>query len=224
MRVIVDVLQLIPICWGSCNPFESSDHRFFGPKKLQVHCMFFSMGFTARKRARDEPTRAVQSHLGQWLLEELAWGGVSAAQVQKIAALAVLDMENPPADLQVYASLGSSGLFVNNIWRDLQRHLGENNFPALKSLEVPLKFGKDYRDGILPCLWPHELFASLFHDYPGEWDLLITPGERPIESFWQQVQHTDLFAQHPISSGRRDLRKCASNSNVGFKNIVHSCF
>lgn len=178
------------------------------------------MGFTARKRERGEEASssaasAIQkSHLGKWLLEELAWGGLSANQVQKISDLVVQDFESskvvPPQDLVDYAALGMSGKFPNNIWRDLQRKLGENHYPVLKPLEIPLKVAKDYRKAIVPILWPHEVFAAVYKHYKEEFKVIMTGDVGGCESFWRQVRHTDLFAQHPISSGLRDLRKCAS--------------
>ena len=108
-----------------------------------------TMGFTGRKRARDEANPGdmpSSTHLGNWLLTQVAWGGLSAHQCQQICQLVSLDFQEAgvaaPQEITKFAALGSNGRHVNNCWRDLQTLFGANNFPLPKYITVPLVFGK----------------------------------------------------------------------------------
>lgn len=63
----------------------------------------------------DKKQQVTSSHLGQTLLEKWAWGLLSPQEVQDMAAKATLDFNSagaqPPADLELMASLGSSGTY-----------------------------------------------------------------------------------------------------------------
>ena len=62
------------------------------------------------------------SHLARYLLEEYAFGGLSASQVQMISHVATQDgLSHPSADQ--LASFGAGGKHAANIDRDLRRYM-----------------------------------------------------------------------------------------------------
>ena len=53
-------------------------------------------------------------------------------------------------------------------------------------------------------LLPHELFASLYHDYPQAFEKNILPGfpdeSQKLETFWQSVHNHPSLQQHPLKT------------------------
>ena len=177
------------------------------------------MGFQARKRQAREAADATrsgssleESRLAEWLLKQLAWGCLSASQCQQIAAAAETDMQTlgvePPSLIKKFAACGSHGRHVNNVWRDMRQIFGVNRFcePTLHSLS--LKVGKITRQAFTSALWPHEVFASLFHYYQKAWQSVICPSSQRVAAFWRALEGSDLFANHPLSRDTRDATRC----------------
>ena len=177
-----------------------------------------TMGFTGRKRARDEANPGdmpSSTHLGNWLLTQVAWGGLSAHQCQQICQLVSLDFQEAgvaaPQEITKFAALGSNGRHVNNCWRDLQKLFGANNFPVPKYITVPLVFGKKKKTALVPIMFPHEVFSALFHSYPSAFQKSLLPSRAHAATFWHAVERTKNFKDHPLSEESRDLSMCSRN-------------
>ena len=177
-----------------------------------------AMGFIGRKRARDDATHGdmpSSTHLGNWLLTQVAWGGLSAHQCQQICQLVSLDFQEAgvaaPQEIAKFAALGSNGRYVNNCWRDLQRLFGANNFPVPKYITVPLVFGKKKKTALVPIMFPHEVFSALFHSYPSAFQKSLLPSRAHAATFWHAVERTKNFKDHPLSEESRDLSMCSRN-------------
>ena len=75
-----------------------------------------------------------------------------------------------------------------NMLRDINRQLPTNRLPELQFHRIPTRHklgGIGYPQ--LPFMWPHALFAAIYHHYPGAWAQVIAPiGE--VERFWEEVE------------------------------------
>ena len=115
------------------------------------------------------------SLLAAFLVEQFAWGHFSPQLIQKIAALACADFdrareqeESSLDDLRNLAQLGSRGAFPNNVHRDLMARMSAQvHLPEPFAINMPFK--APLGDRLQSVLLPHEMFASLYHDYPEAW-------------------------------------------------------
>ena len=103
-----------------------------------------------RDPSRDPHVGAVRSLLAGRLLEDYAFGALSAIQVHKYADIAVKDglTQDALLDLQ---RMGSYGKHDQNMKRDLDRYLDQYiaplTTPKLSPHEIPLKVGKGPLEG-----------------------------------------------------------------------------
>ena len=113
-----------------------------------------------------------RSHYVSFLLEEWAWGHLSAPALQRHAAtsyadqVALLHRVGASPDfvdqgLNNFAKLGGWGRFENHIHQDILRYLGSPSYPPPVLVDVPvLKQKHGTPDTIkLPIFLPHILFA-----------------------------------------------------------------
>ena len=109
------------------------------------------------------------------------WGQISPQLCQKLAALALADfaagvnLEVGP--LKKLAKLGTEGAHPENIWAGFIKLL-----PPMK-LCKPFEFRCPYKTRMLGhffrpawMLLPHELFASIYNNYPEIWRTAVCPG------------------------------------------------
>ena len=137
-----------------------------------------------RKRQRLLFSQDHDSKLASYLIESWAWGRLSPRDVQKIAELALLDVESALEqqcgleDLRVLSSLGSRGSHPNNCSRDLERALSSNTMPDPYSVMLPLanNSGRGFKEFEQRFLLPHDLFALLFKDYNAAFQKHVCPG------------------------------------------------
>ena len=109
--------------------------------------------------------------------------------MHKIASLAKHDMDGDVdlSYLNDLARLGAKGTRPNNMARDLVRNLPETHLPMTKSHHIPIRHKVLGRGRpLMPFLYPHEVFSSLYHHYPYVFETRIKPpGE--CERFWKEV-------------------------------------
>ena len=60
----------------------------------------------------------------------------------------------------------------------------------------------------IPMLLPHELFGSIYNNYPVMWRKLVYPGEQTCQRFWNAVQGSPQFKQHPVRFRLNFKTKC----------------
>ena len=142
---------------------------------------------------------APKSSLASWLEQSWAWGQLSPQQVQTIAAKAIEDMREAgcatiPPNLQRLANIGSRGVHTNNCHRDLMGFLPqESKLPKPFMENLPFKNATELQSIMLP----HEVFAALYHHFPGFWKKCFLPGgEKTLEAYWASM------AQHPLMRDR----------------------
>jgi hypothetical protein len=121
----------------------------------------------------------MDSHLAKHLIVEWAWGHMSAAEVQRLAALAYDDerellskLRQPPssgsASIKALAGLGNFGKHSQNIHRDLVAFLGEPDSPPPFEVDITIKNLKPLPDEDavrmqkMPFFLPHVEFAHFY--------------------------------------------------------------
>eukprot|EP00435_Cladocopium_sp_Y103_P046777 s1128_g13.t1 len=144
--------------------------------------------------------RTKPSALANYLLSQYAWGNMSVQQVQQIAGLAMEDLQQTETlvtfpDLEKLSKLGSSGVHVNNMYRDIARYIDSiGNLPPTTAVEIPTKHG-DEKTGLM---LPHEIFSFLFHNYPNAFKKLFMPGgQTEVEKFWRQCSGASSLKNQP---------------------------
>jgi hypothetical protein len=127
--------------------------------------------------------------LPKTLVEQNGWGEFTPQQLNKISKLAKHDMDNK-VDLSMLndlAALGADGTFKGNMSRDLVTNLPPTCMPQTRSHRIPVRhkvLGRGRPS--MPFLYPHELFAAIYHHYPQVFETRIKPpGE--CERFWREV-------------------------------------
>jgi hypothetical protein len=137
------------------------------------------------------------------LVLEFGWGGFTPQQVQEIASLLKRDREQG-ADMNLLdelAALGADGTVPGNCARDLNRHIPPTRLPPPRYHRIPCRHKVVGRGRpLLPFIYPHEMFAHLYHEYPSVFFTRVAPpGE--AERFWDEVKGGPgqgiLFLKHP---------------------------
>lgn len=161
-------------------------------------------GIRQRLDAAEAEEARAESQLAQFLVTSWAWGEMTPQNVQMIAQLAVKDVVESlrigrvPRELLMLASLGSFGAHANNCHRDLVAKLEEPKLCEASSLDLPLKLKSGTTTRKQRAFWPHEVFASIFRDYPDSWQTRICPGQEAVTAFWEQMSGSEVYATHPV--------------------------
>ena len=206
------------VCWsifaiaGCGQRVASNPHVFF---QAQDHC-FVRVLAMADPRSRSPPPLRRQllhldSDLAGYLLEEWAWGKISAAELQRLSSHALSDQHRLLSSLKLsndfaskslakFASLGDSGKYEGNVKRDLLRYLGDPALPEPEFTVVPmarLKASGDEDTSVVlqsfPIYEPHVLFAWMYHHMRRRFvDLFLggDPAGGGLRKFWQHVRAT----------------------------------
>ena len=131
------------------------------------------------------------SKLGHMLLEQWAWGEISALQVQRTAEAALADGATHP-QLTRLASLGASGVHKGNCHRDLLKYLDTYmEMPTTVHCRIPLVFDEGVQHVGLEVLPVHRMVAFMFKHFPDEWALRFTGGAGAVSEFWNNVREDD---------------------------------
>ena len=160
-----------------------------------------------------------------FLLEQWAWGQLSAPALQKIALRSYRDHlsllrkhgiseDNVAKDIQALAKLGSWGRYQNNVNGDLLKFLGEPSFPKPLLHKVPVKRLKpdhsETNDKItidFPIFCPHIVFSWYYHNDQRRFQQLFTGGKSTRErvDFWRELakRKDPRLDGHPMTSRRR---------------------
>ena len=147
-------------------------------------------GIQQRLASAEQATQA-SSAVAMYLLKEYAWGRMSAVQVQRIAGLAMQDVEAASTglkfpDLQSLSRLGSSGSHPQNCFRDICTAIGRLKLRLPPLCEVQLPSIKK-NEGKVAILFPHEIFAHMFEYHREAWKKQFMPDGSP-EKFWKQCK------------------------------------
>ena len=167
-----------------------------------------------RQRLQSDPAvtpPVVESKLATFLLQQFAWGFMTPQLIQQISSLAIQDVNNAKSvqgrlkSLAEIAHIGGSRKLENNMHRDLSKFLQDTMIP--KGLTVPMPFkGMPLQDQDITL--PHEVFASLFHDYQESWQSTMVPKPELLEQFWESQSDHPAMENHPMKSKADYKSKC----------------
>ena len=128
--------------------------------------------------------------LAMFLLEQWAWGHISAQLAQQMASKAIEDMhQDVPGQLQRLAKLG--GGYSNKMSADM---MASNKSSLCKPFLVHLPYKKK-KIPLQKMLLPHELFASIYEGYPDTFHNVLVGPPESLATFWS----TNLL--HPAMQG-----------------------
>ncbi|CAJ1377389.1 unnamed protein product [Effrenium voratum] len=92
---------------------------------------------------------------------------------------------------------GTNGAYKNKCHADLMNkveHLSQLPEPFRVRVPFALPFGESLQGMLLP----HQLFASLWRDYPETWRSSVLPDEQTLQRFWSAVDSHPQMESHPI--------------------------
>lgn len=151
----------------------------------------------AERTAEGKQEVGKSSFLADLLLEKWAWGELSPQEVQQFASAACKDIDcigvAAPQDLQFLSGLGTSGIWKNNMHKELMKWANSRCSMA-PSTKAFIKFKAPYGNQLQSMLLPHQLFSTLYHEYHASWKQIILPSKARLEEFWH------LQKQHPAYS------------------------
>lgn len=143
------------------------------------------------------------SALAKFLLQEFAWGRMSATEVQRIAGHAKQDMDQVRAgrtlnDLDQLAAIGTEGYNPGNCYRDVMKIINKHSdLPPATQVDMPTKRG----NGTCSLMLPHVVFSYLYHRNREQFEKLFCPGGTDqLKKFWSQCQHTPGFKDQSARS------------------------
>ena len=161
------------------------------------------------QREKELTCEAPFSYLARYLLEEFAFGGLSAAQVQTLAMIAKQDCIKH-STIYKLSSLCTNGKHHSNIHRDLMvympKYLKPYSKPEADCVKIPLKILKGEQTGthLIPhyYLAPHKLMSYMYHSFHTTFQDTILGKENAMDEFWKTIADDDprliqLAKDHP---------------------------
>ncbi|OLP80377.1 hypothetical protein AK812_SmicGene39217 [Symbiodinium microadriaticum] len=153
-----------------------------------------------------------QSALAKQLIEKYVWGTYSPQQVQSLAFAAVQDLQHANAsfhypDLERLARLGTSGQYPSRCNSELLAFL-EPSVKLCPAYTATVPFKAPLLDKQQDMLLPHEVFSSMFHQYPEAFENNLLNSEAELERFWEAARNHPQYQGHPISDRDTFQRKC----------------
>ena len=137
--------------------------------------------------SREEENKS--SAVARYLLEQYAWGHMSAQQVQHIASLVLTDLGQLGStvsfpDLITLAKLGTHGQHQNNVSRDMLKYV--QTLPSMiPACEIPLPTAKGEEK--IAFLLPHERFNYMYENNRNAFNALMVPdGQQSLQKFSSQ--------------------------------------
>jgi len=143
------------------------------------------------------------------LVLQWSWGEISPQKLNHMMKLFKQDLENAATLdttlLDILCGIGSSGSNLQHCHSQLVKGLQVDTMPKQCFFKVPLQhsvYGCFEKD--MGVVWPHELFAKLFHHYKDAFWLYIVGSTGRLRTFWQSVREGNKFKNHPVRV-RRNL-------------------
>jgi hypothetical protein len=134
------------------------------------------------------------------LLDLWAWEGLSARNIQRVAAGFKQMGDNHP-QVVALAGIGNQGATQQHCRRDLETKLGKPILSsALKTLELPWKerFNK-VKIASAVILQPHVVFHVIYNHSWDTFERIFLGGSKSkVEQFWSDMQNNPQMVDHPI--------------------------
>ena len=162
----------------------------------------------AKAKQDAEPVRG-SSKLASLLMEQWAWGEMSAPKVQAVAHAAFQDGLDHP-QIEKLAMMGTSGAHPGNCHRDLTLIAGQHCLTsAISRINVRLKVKEKFSELVgLDFLLPHKLFARIYNELPNAFKSCVLGGAvANIGKFWQSQKNNPKSLARPDLNTRPDLHK-----------------
>ena len=165
------------------------------------------------ERVEESTELIIGSCLATFLLEQFAWGTFSPQMVQQIAALAMKDFQTANESngklhqLEALAKIGTAGKNSNNCHRDIMKAVeGATKLPTALAVQLPFagKLGLQNQSVLLP----HEMFATIFHEYPNSWKMIMLPDSAKLHEFWTAMETHPNMLGHPNTTRPEYKDKC----------------
>ena len=161
----------------------------------------------ARGKSAASAADTPPSKLAALLVEQWAWGEMSAPMVQTLAEAAETDGLAHP-DVAKLARIGSQGKHPGNTHRDLLLLSGSHSVATsalTPKIPIRLKFKTLTRtlsrEMPLDFLLPHKLFSCLYHSLPSAFQSSVLGGDSGnISTFWKAMK------DHPVVLARPELQ------------------
>lgn len=145
-----------------------------------------------------------QSKLAKFLIESWAKGELSPQKVQHIAELAMCDLSQMGnvqfKTLEKLAALGHHGAAPQNCHRD--RLALAKPYSSLPQQSLHCIHFKKKASSMQGIFLPHEIFASLFHDYQESWREVILPHPEKLKQFWEVAKNYPCMEDHPLDASQ----------------------
>ena len=131
------------------------------------------------------------SELASFLVEQWAWGHISPQMVQQVASKACADMQHAaPTSLQSLAKLGGG---YANLMSSALIARQRSKLPDPFIIQLPYKKGNQMQK----CLLPHEVFASIFHNYFETFKNVLVGPPGYLQDFWRSSKQHPCMSLHP---------------------------
>ena len=139
------------------------------------------------------------------VLSHWAWGRLHATEAHKFLLSAHQDGTRN-SEIQSLAQLGAWGSRPGNLHRDLtNRYLKNNTLPEPQVFNVPYVTPKTLEVDNLEAsaILPHDLFASIFHNHPLEFDEIF--GVDDLPTFWRGASRSTGGVEAPGYGGHETV-------------------
>ena len=162
-----------------------------------------------RKRSAVADADCGKSQLVAFLIQQWAWGEISAQMVQKIASRAHADItcvrEGTPIDLDPLAtlsSLGGHGTYPNHCSGELHNKIsGVHLSPlTLSKIWTTNVNGLHPTQREQPLILPHVLFADMYNKYPAAFAKRVCPSRERLLEFWDAMADNPQLMEHPVTT------------------------
>ena len=100
-----------------------------------------------------------------------------------------------------------AGLSESHTYEQLVQKLETPKIP-MSQFNLLMKLNDVVATFLQWAIWPHEMFASLYHDYPDEWSKRILPDRSLIPKFWTAIQNHPILNGHPVKRVAGWFHRC----------------
>ena len=171
-------------------------------------------GYLQRRQQLGNQEGPGTSALASYLYGAWCWGKLSPQEVQRIAHAAAQDIDTAQRlgtdtvfpDLKFLSKLGTEGEYAGKMHEQMVGRVDPTIYCSPASFTLPILQGKRAVPTHQTALWPHEMFAHIYHKHRETFNQRIMPSRERLHAWWDAVEHTEQFQSHPIRhrAGYRD--------------------
>ena len=159
-----------------------------------------------RRRVADAAAKPkVPSLLARFLVRMVACGTYSPQQVQKISELASRDFQKATEEeadlpeLTKLSEIGDHGRRPQDCHSDLMRSLMPSPFhPHHVAWPFKAKTARGWNVNGTEVLCPHEIFATVYHSYPNQFQRAFLPSAEALHAYWEEMDTNPFYTNHGV--------------------------